>query len=324
MKNTILIFGGTGFLGKSLAKRFLLEGHDVCVFSRSEDKHRQIRAELPGIKTILGDVRDYHAILAAIKGFYPDIIIAAQALKQIHLCEEMPFEAVQTNILGTENLCKAVKQYEDSYFHLDKNGIKFLYISTDKSAAPSTLYGMTKGVAERLHLSWKQKGIYNNCCRYGNVLGSTGSIIPVYKELLKQGKELPITNYEMTRFLLTIDDAINLIVESLTDMGSNKIFIPKAKSARILDLAEIMIEKYVIKETALYESGIRPLEKLHEVFFSTEELSRIQKLENKFVIHDINSNNWKDVKKEYSSGDKENLMDKKELKEFLERNKVLE
>jgi UDP-N-acetylglucosamine 4,6-dehydratase len=134
-----LIFGGTGFLGQALAKK-LLATDDVCVFSRSEDKHRKIRIENPKIKSIIGDVRDYEACFNALMFYKPDVIIAAQALKQIDLCEQMPFETVQTNVVGTQNLCQAVQSW--SLFNNKK--IKFLSISTDKSAAPSTLYGATK------------------------------------------------------------------------------------------------------------------------------------------------------------------------------------
>lgn len=315
-----LIYGGTGFLGQALSKRLLGEGHSVCVFSRSEDKHRKIRLDNPTIQTILGDVRDFQACFNAIMSFKPDIIIAAQALKQIDLCEQMPFETVQTNINGTKNVCEAAKAWS----FMNNKQIKFLSISTDKSAAPSTLYGATKLVQERLHLALKHSLVINNVVRYGNVLNSTGSIIPAYKEKLQAGKDVILFHSDMTRFLLTIDDAINLILVSLSADSGGKIFIPKAKSCKVIDLAEILIEKFGNSNTKLIKTELRPLEKIHEIFFSQEEISRVQKLNDKFVIHPLDSGGrFKDVDKEFSSGDPENIMTKDELKEFLENSGVL-
>jgi UDP-N-acetylglucosamine 4,6-dehydratase len=314
----IIIFGGTGFLGKALIQN-LKNKNEICVFSRSEDRHRRIRVENPEITTIIGDVRDYNVCLDALRKFNPDIIIAAQALKQIHLCEEMPFEAVKTNIIGSQNLIQATDQYQRE----TKKRLKFVSISTDKAAAPTVLYGATKLIQERLHLAINNKSIINNICRYGNVIGSTGSIIPVYKALLSDSKDLPLTDEKMTRFILTAEDAINLILSSLNDESGGKIFIPKAKSAKIIDIATYMIEKYGNNSTKMYISGIRPLEKLHETFFCKEELSRVQELSDKFVIHPISSKAFfKDVESEYSSGDPENIMTKEELMEFLRKNGI--
>ena len=320
-----MIFGGTGFLGQALAKK-LLQTDDVCVFSRSEDKHRKIRLDNPKIESIIGDVRDHTACLNAILSYKPDVIIAAQALKQIDLCEQMPFETVQTNIIGTKNLCEAVKAY--AFFNNKK--VKFLAISTDKSASPSTLYGATKLIQERLHLSVNHPLIINNAVRYGNVLSSTGSIIPVFREKLLNNENVYLMNKNMTRFLLTIDDAIQLILDALKAEDSGKIFIPKAKSCKIVDLAEILIEFYGDIDingnpiSKLIETEIRPLEKIHEIFFSQEEISRIQKLENKFILHPINSKaNLKHAHKEFSSGDEENIMTKEELNQFLQISGIL-
>lgn len=320
-----LIFGGTGFLGKNLAKKLLSGNHEVCVFSRSEDTHRQVRLENPGIQSIIGDIRDYNAILNALKKINPDVVIAAQALKQINLCEEMPFEAVQTNILGTENLCNAIEEFQSSRRY--ENLLKFVAISTDKSARPTTLYGATKLIQERLVLSRKIPNTLINVCRYGNVLSSTGSVVPVFKKLLKENKDLPITDYRMTRFLLDISEAIELIMSALeqedyTDFGG-KIFVPRAKSARIIDLANLLIEsENSISKT--YEVGIRPLEKLHEIFFCDEEITRIQECNKFFIINDINDKfKYNEVKLEYSSGDPNNIMNKEELFYYLKNNKIL-
>lgn len=319
-----IVFGGTGFLGQALSKKLLEEGHSVCVFSRSEDKHRKIRLENPTIKSVIGDIRDYNACLRSILDFEPDVIIAAQALKQIDLCEQMPFETVQTNILGTQNLCNAVQEYANRYMNHDGHRLKFLSISTDKSCAPSTLYGATKLIQERLHLSIKNKNIINNACRYGNVLMSTGSIIPAFKEKLQKGQNVQLMNKNMTRFLLTVDDAIQLIFDSLSAQDSGKIFIPRAKSCKVQDLAEILIKQYGNKDTKLIETQLRPLEKIHEIFFSQEEIPRIQKLDDKFIIHPIDSNiNFNDVSKEFSSGDEENIMKKDRLVYFLYTKNIL-
>lgn len=307
-----LIFGGTGSLGTVLTKRILQKGDNVSVFARGEERHRKLKSKYPDVQCILGDIRDYDAVWRAIKKNRPDRIIQASALKQVPICEEYPEEAVLTNINGALNLNKALMNY-------DRQQIQALSISTDKAAMPVNSYGMSKALQERIHLNGQKETKHiHNAVRYGNVLESTGSVIPVFKSLIKDGKNLKITHQDMTRFLLDLDTAVDLIFEAMTDMGGQKVFIPKIKSARIVDLADCMIEKYkssVKKEN----SSIRPGEKIHEILFSQEETNRIQELNDKYVIHDINKTNYfNHVNEEYSSGNIKNLMSKEELNKFLE------
>jgi FlaA1/EpsC-like NDP-sugar epimerase len=332
--NKILIFGGTGSLGTALVKRLLQESwcDKIWVFSRDEAKHHKLKLKFPQIRDgsdevncYLGDIRDYNAVEAAIRKINPTIIINAAALKQVPICEDYPFEAVQTNILGTQNLIKALASY-------DKHQIKVLSISTDKAAKPVNSYGMTKALQERIHLRAQDSSIHiYNAVRYGNVLESTGSVIPVFQEKIRKNENIFVTHPDMTRFLLSLDEAVDLIFTALKDESGGKIYIPKVKSAKIQDLADLMVDfaydpsigpEFRVK---VLISKIRPGEKLHEILISEEETGRVQDLETKFVIHDIKTSAefmW--LKQEYSSNDKESLMNKEELLTFLETHGVIQ
>lgn len=319
---TYLIFGGTGSLGTTLVKRLLDPNAPVAqvwVFSRDEAKHHKLKLKFPKVNCYLGDMRDYRSVLSAIKKITPDVIINAAAMKQVPACEDYPYEAVMTNIVGTQNLVTALEEYDIS------NIIKILFISTDKAAKPVNAYGMTKSLAERIHLrapDFSYSNFVFNAVRYGNVLESTGSVIPIFQERLNKNQDLYVTHSDMTRFLLSLDQAVDLIFEALEDTDGRKIFIPKVKSALIKTLAEVMIdyaydpsipEEYRVKVKL---SGIRPGEKIHEILVSEEEIPRTQELSDKYIIHDIKSNtSFGYLKKEYSSNDC--LMNKEELTKFL-------
>lgn len=310
-----LIFGGTGSLGTALTKRLLEKGSKVAVFARGEERHRALKIKFPDVRSILGDVRDYQTIWSAIKTIKPDIVINASALKQIDWIEDNPEEAVYTNINGTINLINALQNFE-------KHQIKFLGVSTDKCANPSTAYGMTKALAERIHLNGQERTRHiHNVVRYGNVLNSTGSVIPVFTKLRQEYNNLQVFHKDMTRFLISLDNACNLIFDALTDIGGRKVFIPKIKSAKIIDIAEYMADGCVKVEVL---NKIRPAEKLHEIMISSEELPRVQELANKFVLHDVSINSKFDntLKTEYSSGNPEWTMSKEETIEFLKTNNI--
>lgn len=263
-----IIFGGTGSLGKTLVKRLLQQNHTVAVFARGEDKHHKLKQIYSNLINIVGDVRDYDAVFKAIVSFCPDVIINAAALKQVPLAEEYIEEAIKTNINGTINVCKAVEAANL------KTGIKVLSISTDKVCMPVNSYGMTKALQERIHIRAgdNSKHIYN-AVRYGNVLESTGSVIPVFKQKLKEKKNLTVTHSEMTRFLMSLDDAVDLIFKALKDVKGQRIYIPRIRSAKITDLATVLIKRYN-PESAIELSSIRPGEKLHEILISKDESSR--------------------------------------------------
>lgn len=322
-RKVYLIFGGTGSLGKTLCKR--LKGEQVYVFSRDEAKHHRLSMELESPPaSIIGDIRNYESVLKAIRDVRPTHIINAAAMKQVPICEDFPFEAVQTNIIGTQNIVKAVEtlypipENSDEHYYFNLNPLKVLSVSTDKACKPVNAYGMTKALQERIHMNARANAVFN-CVRYGNVLESTGSVIPVFKKLISENRDLSITDVNMTRFLLSLDEAVDLIFKALDDLQSRKIFIPKVKSAKMTDLANAMINKSG-KKIYWNITGIRPGEKIHEILVSEEETSRTEDCGDHYVIYSpiLASVMSKSIgiQKEYSSADY--LMNEEELVKFLE------
>ena len=211
---TLLILGGTGALGKTLIKRFHKE-NDIIVFSRDEHKQFELMKQYKDLKFKIGDIRNKYSIVSALNEYKPEIIINAAAQKHIHLCEWNPYESVQTNILGNQNLLEAIELAK-----YDIEGV--IFTSTDKACKPINVYGMCKSISERLYQNYAE---HTNdfkivIVRYGNVLESTGSVIPTFKKMLgadipdsmRVAVELPVTHPEMTRFFLTLEKAIDLIM----------------------------------------------------------------------------------------------------------------
>jgi UDP-glucose 4-epimerase len=318
MEEKYLFFGGTGALGKVLVRRLLHEGKKVAVFSRDEAKHHAMRIAHGEVETIIGDVRDYRAVLDAVYKTKPTHIINAAAMKQIPLCEDFPYETVQTNVVGTQNVTRAAQHYAR-----EKDApVRALYISTDKACKPVNSYGMTKALAERIHLIFNEPPkLVCTCVRYGNVLESTGSVIPIFKEKIKNGEPIYVTDAQMTRFWLNLEQAVNLIFDALADTEGGTIYVPKVPAARVVDVAECLAED-AGKVVTAQVSGIRPGEKLNEILLSEEELPRVEERVETYVIHDIRSKKKFDtVKEEYSSG--KHLMDKATLKNFLKQHHVI-
>lgn len=306
----ILFFGGTGSLGKILLKTLQKKG-ETYVFSRSEEKHVNIKQLFPMVNSIIGDIRDYNSVKRAINIVDPDIVINAAALKNVPECECFPAEAMKTNAIGTFNLVNALDDFK-------KSSIKSLFVSTDKCVKSVNSYGMSKALAERIHLT--SKNSIPSIVRYGNVLLSRGSVIPVFKKMISNNKHLTVTHKDMTRFFLSLEQAVDLIEIALQDKEGGKIFIPKVPSAKIMNLAELMTPPH--SKLPPVVTGIRPGEKIHEILISEEELMRTEDLGNVYVIHDINTEKrFNDVKHEYSS--KSNLMSLEELKLFLKEHNVI-
>jgi UDP-glucose 4-epimerase len=277
----ILIFGGTGSLGQSLIRRLGSDNH-LILFSRDEAKHWTLKNSLPknsNLTFIVGDVRDYSRVQEALINSVPSIVIIASALKQIDTCELSPYESIQTNLLGIKNIVDCVSLIGDKISSLKT----VLMISTDKACAPTNVYGMCKAIAERIVTSQSK---YSNSVkflgvRYGNVLESRGSIIPLFKHQIQNSQYLTVTHEEMTRFIMTLDQSIDLIQKTILEGKSGEIWIPNIKSMRILDLAEIFSEKF---NKSVKVTGIRPGEKLHEDLISPPESIRTRKLVEHYVI----------------------------------------
>lgn len=272
-----LIFGGTGSLGKKLIER-LLPANSVAVYSRDEAKHWTIKNELAegqlalrskeSLKFFVGDIRDAHRVRDVIRQHNPQIIIVAAALKQVDTCELSPTESVATNLLGTQNVINAVNELAGRELTA---GVKVLFVSTDKACAPVNVYGMCKSISERLITSQQSKYATFFCVRYGNVLESRGSIIPLFKYQAEHSDALTVTDPEMTRFVMTLDDSVDLIQETLVSGKNGETWIPVLPAMKIGDLAEIFAE---ISKKPIKIIGLRPGEKQHEDLINESESVR--------------------------------------------------
>ncbi|MEM1234468.1 MAG: UDP-N-acetylglucosamine 4,6-dehydratase (inverting) [Pseudomonadota bacterium] len=277
---TILITGGTGSFGKALLQRLLSE-HEcarIVVFSRDEQKHvalsREIEApENVNVEFFIGDVRDLDRLQEAMAGV--DYVVHAAAMKHIHLAEEHPSECINTNILGAMNVVKAASATGVS---------KVVALSTDKACSPVNLYGASKLAADKIFVAANQNKSRGKATfsvvRYGNVVGSVGSVIPFFRKLVAEGAEfIPITDERMTRFWITMDQGVNLVLSTLSMMRGAEIFVPKIPSMRIVDLA-----KALAPDLPQRHVGIRPGEKLHEVMISSDDALYTYDAGDRYVI----------------------------------------
>ncbi|MBI4595044.1 MAG: UDP-N-acetylglucosamine 4,6-dehydratase (inverting) [Candidatus Tectomicrobia bacterium] len=261
-RQTILLTGGTGSFGKHFCKIMLQKYHPkvIRVYSRDELKQFEMRQLFNDdrIRYFIGDVRDADRLKRAMEGV--DLVVHAAALKQVPSCEYNPFEAVKTNIFGAKNIIDAA---------IDTNVKKVVALSTDKAVNPVNLYGATKLCADKIFIQGNSysgpRGTRFSCVRYGNVIGSRGSVIPVFKEQRKLGK-VTITDNRMTRFWITLDQAVELVINALHHMQGGEIFVPKIPSMEIVDLA-----KAIAPECEIEIIGIRPGEKIHEILITEEE-----------------------------------------------------
>jgi len=273
---TVLITGGTGSFGKKMTQTLLAEKNPkkVIIFSRDELKQHEMRVAGytdPRLRYFIGDVRDRERLVRAMHGV--DIVIHAAALKQVPACEYNPMEAIKTNILGSSNVIEAA---------LDAGVGKVLALSTDKAVSPANLYGGTKLVAEKLFI---QSNAYAAgtatryaCVRYGNVVGSRGSIVPLFLKLRASGK-ITVTDERMTRFWLSLEQGVQFVIHCIEQMEGGEVFVPKISSTKVIDLA-----KAIAPEAEIEIIGIRPGEKLHEDLLSVDEARHTIELESMFVI----------------------------------------
>lgn len=302
----ILITGGTGSFGHQMVKELMrYKPKTVRIFSRDEDKQHSMKMELvnePILKKmefVIGDVREYDRLFAVTKNI--DIIFHAAALKQVPAVESHPYEAVKTNIVGAYNVVKSA---------VARKVKNVVAISTDKAVKPVNAMGMTKALQEKLILSndLTKDGTKFCCVRYGNVLGSRGSVIPLWNSKIEKNKPLPVTHPEMTRFLLTLSQAIDLVFYSLKNGKGGEIFVKKAPAAKMVNLAKAYAElKTGKKDYPLEFIGIRSGEKIDEILVSHEEMSHVQEKKDHFVITREEDFDIKSIKKhvktiEYGSG----------------------
>lgn len=272
----VLVTGGTGSFGKKMIRVLLDEYHPakIIVYSRDELKQHEMRAagyDAPNLRYFIGDVRDAQRMRRAFNGV--DVVIHAAALKQVPACEYNPMEAIKTNILGSSNVVDAA---------IDAGVGRVLALSTDKAVNPVNLYGATKLAAEKLFV---QSNAYAggtatrfSCVRYGNVVGSRGSVVPVFLKQRASGV-LTITDERMTRFWISLEQGVRFVIRCIEQMTGGEVFVPKIPSMKLLDLA------YAIAPQATIETvGIRPGEKLHEVLISDDEARTTVELDDMFVV----------------------------------------
>ncbi|MBU0580001.1 MAG: polysaccharide biosynthesis protein [Candidatus Margulisbacteria bacterium] len=316
---TVVITGGTGSLGKILTKRILTgekgKPNKIIIFSRDEAKQHYMRLEFMhknnatdeviydnfkrNVEFVIGDIRDYHSVSGVLKG--AAIVINAAALKQVPSCEYFPFEAVQTNIKGAENIVRVIREN-------DLPIETVVGVSTDKACKPVNVMGMTKAIQERIFIN---ANILNPktrfiCVRYGNVLASRGSVIPLFHDQIKNGGPVTVTTEEMTRFLLPLNKAVDTIFAAMESGLPGETYIPIVPASRMVDLAKALVgnNKIEIKLT-----GIRPGEKTHEILVSDEEATRTYKKDDYYAIAPMLPEIVKELpktkilNKEYSSND---------------------
>jgi UDP-glucose 4-epimerase len=280
----VLITGGTGSLGQVLVRR-LLGGEmgqpaKIVVFSRDEAKQHAMRVAYMHQRVVtdeviyhnfrellefrIGDVRDFHSVASVLRG--ADVVFNAAALKQVPTCEYFPYEAVTTNVGGPENIVRAIQEHE-----LPIETV--IGISTDKACKPVNVMGMTKAIQERVFIQANMRCPNTRfvCVRYGNVLASRGSVIPLFHEQIRSGGPVTITTTDMTRFLLSLDQAVDTVFAALSEARRGETYIPRVPSALVVDIAQSLIGERPIKTEV---TGIRPGEKVHEILVSEEECHR--------------------------------------------------
>lgn len=275
-KKHVLVTGGTGSFGRKFIEVMMKEYHPerLIVYSRDELKQHEMRMagfDHPNLRYFIGDVRDLHRLRRAFNGV--DLVVHAAALKQVPACEYNPMEAVKTNILGSSNVVDAA---------LDAGVEKVLALSTDKAVNPVNLYGATKLAAEKLMI---QSNAYAggmttrfSCVRYGNVVGSRGSVVPLFIQQREKG-EITLTDERMTRFWISLEQGVRFVIRCIEDMQGGEVFVPKIPSMKMTDLA-----KAIAPEAKIRNIGIRPGEKLHEVLISDDEARSTVELDDMYVV----------------------------------------
>lgn len=274
---SVLVTGATGSFGKAFIRHALtdLGLARLVIFSRDEYKQYEVRSLFKDDKRLrwfIGDVRDRDRLTRAM--YHVDFVVHAAALKQVDTAEYNPFEYVQTNIIGSQHVVEAA---------IDAGVSKVVALSTDKASSPINLYGATKLASDKLFISANHYAAGHASrfavVRYGNVMGSRGSVIPFFKQLASEGKPLPITDLAMTRFWITLPQAVEFVVSTFDLMAGGELYVPRIPSIKIADLAQA-----VAPGAEMYEIGIRPGEKLHEEMIAPDDARRTLRLEDRYIV----------------------------------------
>ncbi|MBL7036441.1 SDR family NAD(P)-dependent oxidoreductase [Candidatus Microgenomates bacterium] len=323
----ILVTGGTGSFGQMFVDEILKLGpSEVIIFSRDEDKQGEMRLSHKNnkkLRFVLGDIRDYRSVRQVMRGV--DVVIHAAALKWITEVEYNVWEGIKTNVVGAQNIIEAAK---------DENVEKVVALSTDKAVEPVNAYGMAKALQERLITTAnlyddKTRTVFVST-RYGNVLGSRGSVVPLFKSLIEKGKPLTVTDPNMTRFIMTLSESVDLVLRALEDGVGGEVFVRKAPAHTISDLVDVMGNNLSKDKVNVENIGIRPGEKLHETLIGAYESSRTVQKDNYFVVlpqieiekvvEKYKSFDRKSAKNSYSS-DNTDRLSKIDLEKILKKEK---
>lgn len=327
----VLIIGGTGTIGQSILKSILADGPEVVrVLSRDEHKQFELQQEwkeYTNIRYLIGDVRDYERLRRAMQDI--DYVFHCAAMKHVPSCEYNPFEAVQTNILGTQNVIQA---------SIDCKVAKTVFTSTDKAIAPTNTYGASKLMAERLISAAQYYGSAGktifSAVRFGNVMGSRGSVIPLFQKQIQEQSRITVTQKDMSRFMMTLKQATDLTIASLMQAQGGEVFVLKMPVIRIQDLAECVIEEVChrmnrpISSVSIDEIGLRPGEKMYEELMTLEESVHAMDLGEMFVIPNAfvgvrNYNNAKAAKIQSYSSHQVQPINKETLRKILLDNQLI-
>lgn len=328
---TILVTGGCGSIGSQIVKQLLAyDPKTIRIFERSETAHFRLNQEIQSnkIRNLVGDVCDAERIHQATEGVH--IVFHAAAMKHVPLCEYNPFEAVRTNIIGTQNLIVAALKHKVE---------RFISISTDKAVNPTSTMGATKLLGEKIvtnaSISSGEKTKF--CCvRFGNVLASSGSVIPIFEKQIREGDTVTVTSKDMTRFFMGIDDAVRLVLKASERANLGEIFILKMKALRVIELAEVLVEELAPrygkdpKKIKYRIIGLRPGEKVHEPLITEEEARYMTEQDGMFVLHNTAlasygikiPQNRRARTFRYNSGEMPHLS-KKEIKKMLHEKHIL-
>ncbi|MBI4118601.1 MAG: SDR family NAD(P)-dependent oxidoreductase [Parcubacteria group bacterium] len=324
----ILVTGGCGSIGSQIVKQLLTyDPKAIRILERSESAHFKLEQEVksPKIRNLVGDICDVERVRQAMAGV--DIVFHAAAMKHVPFCEYNPFEAVRTNVLGTQNLVNRAQEA----------GVeRFVSISTDKAVNPTSTMGATKLLSEKIvtNAAISTQKTKFCCVRFGNVLASSGSVIPVFEKQIKEGDTITVTSKDMTRFFMGIDDAVGLVLKAAERAERGEIFILKMRPLRIIDLAQVLVEELAPrygkdpKKMKYKVIGLRPGEKIHEPLMTEDEGRHMKEEARMFVLHNpalrkygvkipINKKGY-----DYNSGSLPPLS-KKEIREVLKKKKII-
>lgn len=322
----ILITGGTGSWGYELVRQLLTyQPKQIRIFSRNESKQFTMRQEFdnnPILHFIIGDIKEKETLMQACQ--HVDYIFHLAALKHVPICEDQPLEALKTNVIGTQNVIAAAMEH---------NVKKVVYISTDKASNPSNFYGLSKAMGEKLiiHANTLNTNTRFVCIRGGNVLGTNGSVIQVFKKQIQEKGKIGITDLNMTRFFLTIEEAIKLVFKATKESIGGEIFVMKMPACKIVDLAHVLIEASGQKNVEIEILGVRPGEKIHELLLSEYESNMTITFDNEYfiILPSINIPNIKEHYAAYKRADlknynsSRNILSRKEVKEMLKKGRFI-